>query len=447
MKKAAPRSKSKKSAPKKSAPRRTSVKKTAKKAAKALPDFRELIDNASHGVLIHSNFKPLFANQSFAHLFGYKSAKEIMAMPLIRPLVPPDHWARIEDEYTELIRGRREPSLLRVRGIRKDKKELWVAILERVIEWEGKTAVAISAFDITAQMINEQALMENEQTLRSILEILPYPIYITRPASGQVLFVNRKTCLLFQQSAGHLLRSKSIDFFASAKEREDLRQLLSTVRDIRDIEAQMKTSSGREFPAEIAAIAMVYDGAPAILVALNDISQRKEMEAELFSQATTDELTGISNRRHFFMQAERELNRAKRFGRPLATMMLDLDYFKSINDNHGHAVGDEVLQGFVKRALESLRVSDIIGRLGGEEFAVIMPETSLEAAEAAAERLRAHLAERPLIAGRTALEVTVSVGVASYGEEDKTIDVFLNRADKALYVAKNGGRNKVEVAK
>jgi len=122
-------------------------------------------------------------------------------------------------------------------------------------------------------------LWRTSNACRSILEILPYPIYITRPRDGQLLFVNRKTCLLFQQSAGQLLRGSSIDFFANPKEREDLRQLLETINDIRDIEMRMKTAHGREFTAELAAIAMNYNGTPAILVALNDISQRKEMEA------------------------------------------------------------------------------------------------------------------------------------------------------------------------
>ncbi|MDP9127985.1 MAG: GGDEF domain-containing protein, partial [Pseudomonadota bacterium] len=182
------------------------------------------------------------------------------------------------------------------------------------------------------------------------------------------------------------------------------------------------------------------------LVTLNDISLRKDMEAKLFSQATTDELTDISNRRHFFSLAERELGRAQRFGRPLSILMIDIDHFKKINDTHGHAVGDEVLKAFVQRALESLRQSDIIGRLGGEEFAVVMPETARAAAEAAAERLRVHVAERPLIAEREAIITTVSIGVATFMTEDKSIDRFLDRADQALYRAKHDGRNRVRVA-
>jgi diguanylate cyclase (GGDEF)-like protein len=198
--------------------------------------------------------------------------------------------------------------------------------------------------------------------------------------------------------------------------------------------------------AEIAAIAMDYEGVPAVLVALNDISQRKELEAELFRQASTDSLTGINNRRYFIAQAEQELRRSRRFTREMSVMMIDLDHFKSINDKHGHAVGDAVLQGVVKRALESLRQSDFIGRLGGEEFAVVLPETNSAAARDAAERLRQHLAEKPLIAERIAVPCTVSVGVANLGASDTTIDDLLNRADTALYRAKNGGRNRVELA-
>lgn len=431
-------------------PAKTSPRKASAKPQRAAPEnaflFADMIENAVQGILVHRNFKPLFANEAFAHLFGYKSAKDIMRLPLLRSLIPDDRWPQVEADYDDLIRGRKGPVISRARGIRKDKREIWLAVTQRAMLWNGKPAAEITAFDITPQMAVEQNLLESEQRLRAVLEILPYPIYITRPGSGQLLFVNRKTCILFQQSAAQLLRGRSIEFFADPKEREDLRQLLETIPDIRDIEVRMKTVPGREFTAELAAISMNFNGAPAILVALNDISQRKEMEAELFSQATTDELTGISNRRHFFIQAERELSRAQRFGRPLSAMMLDLDFFKKINDTFGHATGDGVLQAFVKRALESLRQSDVIGRLGGEEFAVIMPETAHAAAAAAAERLRAHVAEKPLIAGREAVPATVSVGVATFDARDTSIDKLLHRADQALYRAKNGGRDRVEIA-
>ena len=304
----------------------------------------------------------------------------------------------------------------------------------------------LTAFDITHQVEIEHDMLKNEQRLRAVLEILPYPIYVARRKDGQILFVNRKSCLLFQQSAGQFLRMKAPDLFVDPKDRDSLHQLLDSVSDVRDIEVQMKTAHGRVFTAELAAITLDYGGAPAAMIALNDISQRKEMEAELFRQASTDSLTGVSNRRYFQNQAEQEVRRARRFARDMTVMMIDIDHFKKINDEHGHAVGDAVIQGVVKRALESLRQSDSLGRIGGEEFAVLLPETSLAAAYDVAERLREHMAAKPIIAGTTPIPCAVSIGVAQLSAQDGSIDDLLNRADLALYAAKNNGRNKVEMA-
>ncbi len=413
-----------------------------------LLDYAEITDNAIHGIVIHRNFKPLYANNSFAHLFGFRSAEDIMAMPLLRPLIPGDMWARIEDEYDQMVRGEKLSNIIRSRAVRHDGTEIWVSLTRRIIDWHGQPAMQWSVFDITHRVALESSLLRNEQSLRAMLEILPYPIYIASRDEGRLLFVNRKTCLLLQQSAGQLLRSKSIDFFQDPQERDNLRKLLDAVSDIRDVEVQMRTAHGRVFTAEIAAITMDYESTPAVLVALNDITQRKEMETELFHQANTDSLTGINNRRYFISLAEQELRRSRRFARPMSVMMLDIDHFKSINDKNGHAVGDAVLQGVVKRVQESLRESDQLGRLGGEEFAVILPETSLDAACEVAERTRQHLANRPIIANSPAnhavLTCTISIGVAQLTPQDGGIDDLLHRADEVLYRAKNSGRNRVE---
>ena len=411
-----------------------------------LPDFADLIENAVQGVLVHRNFKPLYANQAFAELFGFKNTGEILGLPLIRPLIAEDLWAKVESDNDDLVRGRKTSLTSRIRGHRKDGREIWLSMIQRAVDWHGTAAAQIMVYDITEQVHIEQAIAKNEQRLSSILEILPYPIYVARRTDGQIMFVNRKSCLLFQQGASQLLRSSSLEFYADAKERDDLRKLLDTVPDIRDAEVKMKTAQGREFIAEMAAIPVDYLGTPAILVALNDISQRKEMEAELFRQASTDTLTGTSNRRYFMSQAEQEMRRSRRFARQMSVMMIDIDHFKQVNDNHGHAVGDAVLQAVVKRGLESLRQSDLLGRMGGEEFAVILPETDLEAARDAAERLRAHLAERPVVAEHAVIPCTVSIGVAQLNAKDASVDALLNRADKALYVAKQNGRDRVEVA-
>ena len=410
------------------------------------PDFRTFVDQAVQGVIIHRNFKPLYANKAFAELFGYAGVKEVMELPLLRELVPADLWPRMEAEYDEMMRGTKKSLIGRSRGICKDGAEIWVSVILQRIDWEGQPAMMLTAFDITQQVESEHHLVKNEQRQRAVLEILPYPIYIARRKDGHILFVNRKSCLLFQQGAGQLLRSKSVDFFVDSKDKESLDRLFDTLSDVRDIEMQMKTSQGRIFTAEMAAIAVDYQGMPAMLVALNDVSQRKELEAELFHQASTDSLTGIINRRYFQNQAEQEVRRSRRFARDMTVMMIDIDHFKPINDTYGHAAGDIIIQGVVKRALECLRQSDSIGRIGGEEFAVLLPETSLDAARDVAERLRAHIEARPFVIGSGVVACTVSIGVAQLSAQDNSIEELLHRADTALYAAKNEGRNRVEVA-
>ena len=426
--------------------RRNPVRADRRQEAEAAPDFHALVDDAVQGIIIHRNFKPLYANNAFAELFGYANAQEILSLPLLRGLVPDDVWPRLEVEYDEMMRGAKKSTIGRSRGIRKDGKEIWVAVTLRVVDWQGDPAMMLTSFDITKQVELEYSLLKNEQKLRAVLEILPYPIFISRRSDGQLLFVNRKSCLLFQQSAGQFLRMKSSDLYVDQEDKDNLDNLFKSVSDIRDIEVRMRTSEGRVFIAEMAAILLDYNGAPSMLVALNDISQRKEMEAELFRQASTDSLTGISNRGYFQNQAEQEVRRARRFARDMTAMMIDIDHFKPINDTYGHAAGDSVIQGVVKRALESLRQSDSIGRIGGEEFAVVLPETSLAAAYDVADRLRAHIEEKPIIAGSAAIACTVSIGIAQLSAQDGGIEDLLHRADTALYAAKNKGRNRVEMA-
>lgn len=412
------------------------------------PDFKSIADNFVQGIIVHRNFKPLYANKAFAELFGYASVKEILSLHLLRPLVPEEVWPNLEIQYDEMMHGKKKASVIgRSRGIKKNGQEIWVAVTLCIIDWPGGPAMMLTAYDITREVEMEYSLLKNEQKLRAVLEVLPYPVYIARRADGKILFVNRKSCLLFQKSAAQFLRTTAVDLYVDQQDRLNLHDLFKSVSDVRDIEVRMKTSQGKIFIAELAAIVLEYNGAPAFLVALNDISQRKVLEAELFRQASTDALTGISNRGHFHNRAEQEIRRARRFARDLTVMMIDIDLFKPINDKFGHATGDTVIQGVVKRALESLRQSDSIGRVGGEEFAVVLPETPLSAAYDVAERLRTHIEQKPIIAGHAAVSCTVSIGVAELTSEDSGIDDLLRRADEALYIAKKSGRNRVEQAK
>ncbi|MDD5029385.1 MAG: GGDEF domain-containing protein [Rhodoferax sp.] len=164
----------------------------------------------------------------------------------------------------------------------------------------------------------------------------------------------------------------------------------------------------------------------------------------LTRQAHSDYLTGLDNRRHFLEQAENELVRTLRYDRDLSILMIDIDHFKQVNDTYGHKVGDIVLQKFAAVCRATLRNIDVIGRIGGEEFAVLLPEAGREQAMDAAERLRAALAcTQVKLDGGLPLHVTASFGVVTLEEKDTNIDMLLNQADQALYHAKNQGRNRV----
>jgi diguanylate cyclase (GGDEF)-like protein len=160
--------------------------------------------------------------------------------------------------------------------------------------------------------------------------------------------------------------------------------------------------------------------------------------------ATTDPLTGLLNRRGFFEAAGALTTRKRRTMAPISVLAFDLDHFKSINDQHGHAVGDAVLQMFAKVARDTLRASDVVGRLGGEEFVALLPSTLAEAA-IAGERVRAALAAASLVRNGQRVAATVSIGVSS-GSPAAAVDLLITRADDALYRAKANGRNRVETA-
>lgn len=179
--------------------------------------------------------------------------------------------------------------------------------------------------------------------------------------------------------------------------------------------------------------------------AMDDISAREEMERELREMAILDPLTGVVNRQHFTDMAAQEIERARRHGRDLAVVMLDVDHFKSVNDTHGHACGDEALRTIVASVEPELRTTDVFARMGGEEFAILLPETSLEYAAAIGERIRASIAKQTLAWDGKDFGVTASIGVAAWAPGETVIEPALARADRALYAAKDGGRNRVVV--
>ena len=179
------------------------------------------------------------------------------------------------------------------------------------------------------------------------------------------------------------------------------------------------------------------------LVVWRDITDLKNTQIKLQQLATTDELTLAYNRRHFMDMAETQLTHALRQNRPLTLALIDLDHFKNVNDNFGHAAGDKVLKEFSRLFIENIRGLDIFGRLGGEEFALLMPETDLDSAYQVSERLRQTIANTLISLEGHSVSVTFSLGLAGYLHGQDTVATLFRRADRAMYAAKHSGRNRV----
>jgi diguanylate cyclase (GGDEF)-like protein len=171
------------------------------------------------------------------------------------------------------------------------------------------------------------------------------------------------------------------------------------------------------------------------------ITDRKLLELKLAKLAATDSLTGLPNRRYFQQMAKLEVERVKRFGSDASVVMIDIDHFKKVNDTYGHAAGDEALICLARVCQRSLRHIDVLARIGGEEFALLLPGTNEHDAASAAEKLRDALRETPVEFARNPFRMSASFGVSQVRASDKRVGDCLARADRALYAAKRAGRD------
>ncbi len=304
--------------------------------------------------------------------------------------------------------------------------------------------------NVTKLAEQQQEIFADQQRFRAIFDnVRDYAIY-TVSLTGVVEEWNRSLQRVGGWEAADVLGHKFAMFFSEA-DRTASRPaaLLTAARKSGSIAAEgwrMKRDGSRfwgdtvitSLPDEMGAVR-------AFVVVVRDMTLRKRMEDELRLLSTVDPLTGAFNRRHGHARLAEALDRRARSGRPVAVMMLDIDLFKNINDTYGHERGDAVLCALVLTCKATLRTVDMLARWGGEEFVVMLPDTGEKEAMVVAERIRAAMAATPVPAdGQGEIAFTVSIGVAVPVTPD--VEDVLARADRALYAAKTGGRNRVVLA-
>lgn len=312
--------------------------------------------------------------------------------------------------------------------------------------------VVCSAEDITLQ---HQANQEREATLtamRAITDSANDAVIMMNP-EGNISFWNPAAEKMFGYHNDEVMGKNVHKLLAPAHYHKAYETAFPRFQKMgrgnaigRTLELEALKKDGSQIFIELSLSSLKRpDGWHAVGIVRN-ITERKRSEAELTLLATTDDLTGIWNRRYFLDAMAREIERARRHGHVFSVLMLDIDHFKTINDKFGHASGDAVLKHLVTVKQGILRQTDITGRLGGEEFGILLPETNLDGAVLLAERLRSTIEETPAHHDGRDIFYTVSIGAADYRQDEDSIDKLLLQADKALYRAKEAGRNRVSAA-
>lgn len=297
--------------------------------------------------------------------------------------------------------------------------------------------------DITAKKRLEDKVRQQKELLDAVLDNIPGLVYM-KGANRRFLYANQHLAKMFgrpvDQIVGRLDSELMPPDVADAFWQKDL-HMLATGEHYAGRESMFDaTGQLRQFWSVVVPWSG-FDGMPALIGLITDITELQRLKDELQRQVHTDSLTGVANRRSFFERAEHEFAHSRRHGAPLSLIAVDVDHFKQINDEHGHPVGDLVLQGFVQCCLDQLRAQALCARTGGEEFCILLPGVPADAAQAIAERIRTAVAAACLSPEHPALRVTASFGVTGLGPADPHFGAVYSRADRALYTAKQQGRN------
>ncbi|HET6470988.1 MAG TPA: diguanylate cyclase [Pseudomonadales bacterium] len=306
---------------------------------------------------------------------------------------------------------------------------------------------SLPGFDLTTLGFALSALLLNDGVLRyGLLEVTPAirnrvveeltdGVVVIQATDGRIIDLNSAAASIFNMPLEASLNQPATNFIHTTKLPGLLVGLFSSTEmsvGDRSFHVQATTlSSDAERPQEIALV-------------LRDITEITKIKEDMQRLAHTDFLTGLHNRRFFMQRLTEETERVKRGSLPMSVLLLDMDSFKSINDTHGHDVGDRVLQVIASVTQEVKRLSDVAARIGGEEFAMLLPDTDREGAIKLAQRLRRTITEQMIADARgQPIYVTASIGVATMSHNDRGIDHILTHADRALYRAKDNGKNRV----
>lgn len=408
--------------------------------------YQGLLDHLQDGIFVIEAGQLAYVNQRQADMLGYP-VDELIGRPFLelvaaedRPLVWERHQARLAGEK---VPKQYDIHLATARGV--ICCSFNVGLGESM---EGSTVTVGSARDVTQQRKALAELEASKVELKSILDQLPDVLYRT-DMQGIITMISPVCFDILGFGREEMLGTPLSDYYNIRGDRQKIvRAIFEAGGKAIRIESALRHKDGSiVWVLTNAFVRFDSGGQPVSIEGLaRDISERKRMEDQLIALSRTDGLTGAYSRGHFMDRSEEVINMMRRYQHPVSMMVADLDHFKTINDKYGHHAGDLALKAFTSVCRQEIRESDILGRLGGEEFGLMLPETTIQHAQVLAERIRKAASALEITLDGHTIGITVSIGLVELSTEDASLDSVIRRADLAMYQAKAAGRNQVVTA-
>jgi len=408
--------------------------------------YRVLFEHIQDGVFVLREARVIFVNDILAELIGY-GPDELIGQTFTDVIAPEDR-DMVRDRYRRRLAGEDVEHAYELRLIHKNGVDrLHVLLNIGVIRGGAAAGTSVGTVkDITVMRRTMDALQQAQHEYQTLRDTIADVFYRT-DASGTVTDMSAACFDTLGYRPDEMIGHKLAEFYVHPEDRE---KIVTLIREnngrATSVESELRHRDGHPIWVSTNAYMLRDQQGNTIGVEgiARDITERKAMEDELRVLSTHDDLTGSYNRRYFITEIERELDRARRYGSSLSLLVFDIDLFKNVNDSYGHPTGDAVLRQFARLCRATLRRSDVFARMGGEEFAALLPETERERAIQLCERLRQEVDQASFTDdnGTAAIHITISIGATVSNVSDHDFGQLYYRADRALYEAKNSGRNR-----